>query len=107
MKNTLKFVMVLLVVGINAESPVSFQNYQVFHVEVLNQNQLEALRQLEYSSVDGINFWKSPSFVGQRSDVMVAPHQMAMFAGLMERFRFERSVMIDNVQRWAQNLIYK
>lgn len=92
-------VLVLVVGSVGADKRVSFENYKVFSLDVSTKHQLDALHQLHDSDVGGISFWKSPSIVGQQSDIMVAPHQLAMFSELLQKYDFENHVMVDNVQR--------
>lgn len=93
-------VLVLVVASsVRADQQVSFQNYKVFRLDVSSQRQLDALHQLHDASVDGISFWKPAGFVGQPSDIMVAPHRMAMFAELLQKYDFDNHVKVENVQR--------
>lgn len=92
-------IFLLLVGSLVAEKPVSFQNFRVFSVNVTNEQQLEGLRQFEESAVDGIDFWKSSNHIGGRSDVMVAPHQLATFEQVLQNLELQSHVMVDNVQK--------
>lgn len=77
----------------------TFDNYRVHSVDVDDSQQLLKLHQLEEAGLDGIEFWKSASEVGRRADIMVAPHQAAAFAELMDKMEVKHRVMVDNVQR--------
>lgn len=95
-----KLTVVLLLIGsLYANRKVTFDDYQVFSVDVKNQQQLDALRELEDSGEDGINFWQSPTTIGQKSDIMVAPDTLEKFTEIIQQLGLERRVMVDDVQK--------
>lgn len=88
---------VVFSLGFVTSEPVSFEKYQVFSLIATNAHQLEVLRKL--ADTDGIDYWQSPTEVGRRIDVMVAPHRLSDFAKLSENLELHSQVMVDNVQR--------
>lgn len=90
-------VLLLLVGSLVAEKPVSFQNFQVFSVNVTNEHQLEGLGHLEESALEGIEFWKSASGIGRRADIMVSPHQLATFENVLQNLELQSQVMVVDV----------
>lgn len=93
------FVALLFAAGLVTANKASFENYRVYSVDVENDWQLQELHHLENADFGGLEFWKSPSAVGQRADIMVAPHQVAMFSETIEKLRLSSRLMVDNVQR--------
>lgn len=88
-----------LVFGLVSSEKATFNNYRVYSVVVETEQQLIELRRLESSAASGIQFWQSPSGLGRRTDIMVAPHQMATFAELADKLKLSSRVMVDDVQR--------
>lgn len=86
----------VLSVGFVSMKNASYQNYRVYSINVANHQQMEVL--LELTAADGIEFWQSPSGIGRRCDVMVAPHRLAEFAELSEKLGLSSRVMVEDVQ---------
>lgn len=87
-----------LVYGLVAAEKVSFDNYRVYSVNVKNEQQLLELVQLENAGIGGIQFWQSPSGIGRKADIMVAPNQVNVVSELIEKLNLESHVMVENVQ---------
>lgn len=81
-----------------ASEKASFDKYRVYSIDVETDEQLQGLLQLQKSPLIGIDFWKSPSGIGRRSDIMVPPHQIAAFNELTEKLKLSKRVMVENVQ---------
>lgn len=89
---------VLLWLGtISAEQQARFDNYQVYSLQVENENQLKILRELG-SNPNGFEFWRSASHIGRSADIMVAPHQIATFDELVKTINIKSNLMVENVQ---------
>lgn len=82
----------ILFLGQSLATTVRYDNYRVYRVNVENIDQFHQLKSIE----NQYDFWKS-GHVGQYSDIMVAPQNVAEF----EKFvaNLNSSLKVDNVQR--------
>ncbi|XP_031780002.1 zinc carboxypeptidase-like [Nasonia vitripennis] len=71
--------------------------YKVFRITPENEEQFEFLYNLD-DKVEGFDFWKSPSFVSQAADLMVAPEKLSYFSELMASKNIKYESFIDNVE---------
>lgn len=74
-----------------------YDNHQVFGVDVLAGQHVEALHQLE-NAADGISLWNSVR-QGRVSHVMVAPHKVAEFEETVAKFGLKSTLKVKNVQK--------
>lgn len=104
----------LLVHIVAAADKARYDNYRVYSVSVDNQLQLKVLKELaEVSDSVSIfeilgepidkdllqySFWDSPHKVGVSVDLLVPPHQLAHFGELVEKYKFEATLTISNLQ---------
>lgn len=71
---------------------VRFDNYRVYSVDIENTDHVNQLKSVE----NEYDFWKIGN-IGQRSDIMVAPHKIDEFETLIKNMN--SSIKVDNVQR--------
>ncbi|XP_055697297.1 zinc carboxypeptidase-like [Phlebotomus papatasi] len=97
MRNLIAFSVVILLAFSNAEK-VRFDNYKVYVVQIENEEQLNVMHEIERTAFSSYDFWKSPSYVGNPVEVMVAPHKLSEFEEIMESLQYNYTLKIANVQ---------
>ncbi|XP_055697296.1 zinc carboxypeptidase-like [Phlebotomus papatasi] len=97
MRNLIVFSVVMFLAFSNAEK-LRFDNYKVYKVQVDNEEQLKVMHQIERAAFSSYDFWRSPSYVGNPVEVMVAPHKLSEFEDIMSFLKFSYSLKIANVQ---------
>ncbi|PSN45347.1 Zinc carboxypeptidase A 1 [Blattella germanica] len=88
---------ILLLCAVKAEK-ATFRQYQVHRLIPTNEEQLNALRELEDNSNE-MNFWIGPSYVGKAIDVMVPPHELPHFKEVLENLNLKSEIYIEDVQK--------
>lgn len=73
-----------------------FDNYRLYQLNVSTEAQSLELHQLEEQN--RYEFWSLPKLHGLAS-IMVAPHQRADFADLVEGLQIESELTVENVQQ--------
>lgn len=86
-----------LVLAINAETKIRFDNHRVFSLKVTNEKQMKILRGIESQPSDGYQFWNSV-VPGKKVDLMVAPHKLDDFKNLANSLALEYELKIEDVQ---------
>lgn len=74
-----------------------YDNYRVYSLDVVNQEQLKVLNELE-AHPDGIIFLEPPTDVGQIAELLVPPHKHAAIAGLFETYAIKNRIKTSNFQ---------
>lgn len=98
-----RILMILLVIvsifliAISAEK-ARFDNYRVYSVEIINEQQLKKLQQLE-NHQDGLLFLIPPMVVPMRVEILVPPHKFADISDLCEEHGIANEIKIDNLQK--------
>lgn len=75
-----------------------YDNYRVYSADILNQNQLNILKELETYS-DGIRFIDAPIAVHQNIDILVPPHKFPHIGQLFETHNINHRIKIKNLQK--------
>lgn len=75
-----------------------FDNYRVYSIEIENVQQLDILKQIE-NGQDGISFFKSPTGIHQKIDVLVPPHKFADIHELFQELELKIDLKIENLQK--------
>lgn len=81
---------------------VRFDNFKVYRVTPEDEAAIEALRALD-DTIDGFNFWKEPSRVGNPADLMVPSNLERQFQDVLTKNKYTSAVLIDNVQDLIDN----
>jgi carboxypeptidase A len=97
MKLTLGFVVLIISVLSASAERARFDNYRFYTIDIDNEVQLRALRELAEVS-DSYDFSDTPSRVGSTIDVVVPPHQFAHFGELIEKFKLRVTLNSNNYQ---------
>lgn len=74
-----------------------FDNYRVYSINVENEAQLKALKDLE-AYPDGTMFLETPTGVKQIADLLVPPHKYADIAELFEAHEIKNLIKTPNLQ---------
>ncbi|XP_059619301.1 zinc carboxypeptidase-like [Phlebotomus argentipes] len=96
-------ILLICLAGVLGQEQVKFSDYRVFSVTPQSEDQLKALRKLEFEVTPSFDFWASAKNVGQKADIMVAPGQMEDFKLFLEENNLEASVKIEDVQKLIDN----
>lgn len=83
----------ILCLGQSLAQAVRFDNYRVYSVQVENEDHVRKLQSIE----NVYDFWKTGT-IGQHSDIMVSPRDVAEFEKFVENMN--SSIKVDNVQRY-------
>uniref|UniRef100_A0A1B0DHR3 Zinc carboxypeptidase A 1 n=1 Tax=Phlebotomus papatasi TaxID=29031 RepID=A0A1B0DHR3_PHLPP len=97
MRNLIVFSVVILLAFSSAEK-VRFDNYKVYKVQIDNEEQLHVMHEIEKAAFSSYDFWRSPSYVGNPVEIMVAPHKLSEFEEIMESLKYDYILKITNVQ---------
>ncbi len=76
---------------------LTFHDYKVFSVKVENEEQLDALQNLEHGD-DGYSYWKDP-IIGRDADLVVPPNKLNDFNALASALNLRYTLKISNIQR--------
>lgn len=87
----------LAVVSISSEK-MRFDYHKIFNLKVENVDQMNALRQLEETREGNYVFADSP-VVGRDVDVVVPPHKLYEFGGIMNNFNIIHELKVENLQK--------
>lgn len=74
-----------------------YDNYRVYSLEVVNEEQLRVLRELEMYP-DGTSFLESPTGLDQIVDLTVPPHKFADITELLETYDIMNWIKTKNLQ---------
>lgn len=75
-----------------------YDNYRVYAIDIENDVQLNALRDLEKFR-DGIIFVGSPNAIHQDLDLIVPPHKRADISEFFEKYRLKTRIKTKNLQK--------
>lgn len=89
-------VLVLGMAVISAEK-MRFDHHKVYKLNVENEEQISVLRQLEETPNSGYVFWDSPR-IGYFVDVVVPPHKLYEFGGIMNNLNIVHELKVENLQ---------
>ncbi|KAI6174896.1 putative effector protein [Aphelenchoides bicaudatus] len=95
----------LLVINVHAvlktEDELTTEDaYKVLRVTPTTAKQLEAIAELYRQSTDlQLDFWKTPTQVGQFADIMVPPDSLEIVLDYLKEHQLEYTVTIQDVQR--------
>ncbi len=96
MKALSGIILALAVVVISAEK-MRFDHHKVFSLKVANKEQMKVLRQLEETPEGEYVFGDSP-VVGRNVEVVVPPHKLYAFGGIMKKFNIHHELKVENLQ---------
>jgi len=97
----LLYLFLFFIVATHAEK-ARFDNYRIYRIQLENEDQLKALRQLAETS-DSYNFWSYPKKVGTSIEVMVPPHQFSHFSDITKSLSLHHEIIIKNLQEVFDN----
>lgn len=89
---------IALVVAVISAEKMRFDHHKVYKLNVENDEQLNVLRQLEETPNGEYTFWDSPR-VGHFVDVVVPPHKLYEFGGILNNFNILHDIKIENLQK--------
>lgn len=92
-------VLVLSLAVLGLAEKVKFNDHKVFSVTAENEDQLKALKILEFDAMPSFDFWASAKAIGQKADIMVAPDQMQEFTDFLQVNNLQASVKVEDVQK--------
>lgn len=75
-----------------------YDNYRVYSIKVENEEQLNALHDLE-TIRDGISFLETPHAVDQTAEIVVPPHKLADISDLLESFQMKFHIKTKDMQK--------
>lgn len=90
-------VLALIVAVISAEK-MRFDNHKIFNINVKNVEQMNVLKQLEETPEGNYVFGESP-VVGRQVPVVVPPHKLYEFVGIMNNLNIEHELKVENLQK--------
>ncbi|XP_053672777.1 zinc carboxypeptidase A 1-like [Anopheles nili] len=83
---------------IEAAEVARYDNYRLYRVTPVNEQQLRVVAAMEQTS-DSLVFLETARKVGDRFDIVVAPHKLADFTEALETEYIPHEVIDENVQR--------
>lgn len=89
-------ILVLAVTTISGEK-MRFDHHKIFSLKVENKEQMKVLKQLEGTAEGEYVFGDSP-VVGRNVDVVVPPHKLYEFGGIMTNFNIMNELKVENLQ---------
>lgn len=90
-------VLALVVVAISAEK-MRFDHHRIFSLKVESKEQMKILKQLEENSAEGEYVFGDSPVVGRSVEVVVPPHRLYEFDGLMNDFNIVHELKVANLQ---------
>ncbi|XP_063700285.1 zinc carboxypeptidase-like [Culicoides brevitarsis] len=96
------FFAVLCLVGLAVAEKARFDNYQVWSLEISNDEQLKVLQEVELKP-DGYQLWGSPTNVGKHIEVVVPPHKIGDFTDMVKDYSFKNKLVNKNLQSLIDN----
>ncbi len=72
--------------------PPSFEGYKVLRVEIPSRESFDLL-----ASLENVDFWREGR-IGDSSDIMTSPIDLAKVTSFLDSNNFAFSVMIENIQ---------
>nr|ALN12434.1 carboxypeptidase A [Anopheles stephensi] len=84
-------------VAIEAAEVARYDNYRLYRVTPQSEEQLRAVAAMEQAS-DSLIFLETARKVGDRFDIVVAPHKLADFTETLEADYIQHQVIDENVQ---------
>lgn len=97
---------VLTIFTVVLAEPIRFDNYKVYGVKVLDNDQLNKLRRLEQDTSDEYNFWNSP-IINRTTDIMVTPERTEDFEKMMKSLNIDFGVKVSNLQELVLGTNFK
>lgn len=95
--------LVYLVISISLQAiyceKARFDNYRVYSIVVDNNEQLQALQELE-NSPNGLLFIVPPMHNQTSVEIIVPPHKFADISELCETFNMRKELKVENLQRF-------
>lgn len=85
------------VAAVSAEK-MRFDHHKVFNLKVDSEEQMTILRQLEETAAEGEYVFGDSPVVGRDVDVVVPPHRLYEFNGIMKKFNIIHELEVENLQ---------
>lgn len=96
MKLISRVILALVVASISAEK-MRFDHHKLYNINVGNEQQSNVLRQLEETPDSVYSFFDSPR-VGRDVNVLVPPHKLYEFQGILNNFNITNEIKLENFQ---------
>lgn len=95
--NLLSSILLVLVVVVISAEKIRFDYHKIFSLKVENVEQMKVLKQLEETPEGEYVFGDSP-VIGRNVEVVVPPHKLYEFGGIMNNFNIIHDLKVDNLQ---------
>ncbi|GAB0100160.1 zinc carboxypeptidase [Sergentomyia squamirostris] len=90
-------IVLVAILAVCVADPARFDNYRVYKLNVVNEEQLQALQLME--DKDGnYQFWDYPATIGQDLDILVPPHKFNDFDEFTSKLEIPKELKVENVQ---------
>lgn len=90
-------VLALAVAAVSAEK-MRFDHHKVFSLKVESKEQMKILRILEETAMEGGYVFDDSPVIGRNVDVVVPPHKLYEFGGIMNKFNIIHDLKVENLQ---------
>lgn len=91
-------VCLVLAVAAAAADKMRFDHFKVFNVKVVNSEQIKVLRHLEETAAEGEYVFGNSLAIGRDVDVVVPPHRLYEFNGILNKFNIVNELKVENLQ---------
>ncbi|XP_037038852.1 zinc carboxypeptidase-like [Bradysia coprophila] len=98
MKLFIGILLALAAVAAVSADKMRFDHHKVFNLKVASEEQMQILRQLEESAAEGEYVFGDSPVVGRDVDVVVPPHKLYEFNGIMKKFNIIHELEVENLQ---------
>lgn len=93
------FIGILLAAAVAASADkMRFDHHKIFNLKVESEEQMNILRQLEETAAEGEYVFGDSPVVGRDVDVVVPPHRLYEFKGIMNHFDIVHKLEVENLQ---------